>query len=201
MKAKQKSTHSRAAQAMLEFALVGPIFFMCLFAATSAMLYEFERSLVVTGVTTGARTAVSSITPLSLNSNLGTPTTADQAASQAAATMAHSLLGTKVINLNAPGCLFGGLPCTLVVQAQTCLARGAVPKLLPFTQGTVYVYAKAWLPGAPGACSASATSSETQIVASGVPANLVGALTINKWTPFIIPLTIQATVTGVQFQP
>jgi hypothetical protein len=169
---------------MLEFAIVGPIFFLCLFAALSSMVYEFERSLVVTAVTTGARTAASA--------SVGAPNSSvaqanlDQAAKQARDLMAHSLIGTNVIDLNDPACIITGLSCPTAVGLLPCLTSASpkLPAWFPQSQGIVYVYAT-------NKCG----NNEIQVVATGSPANLVGAFKIR------IPLTIQATVVAVEYQP
>ena len=182
MKAHRKST--RSGQSMLEFAIVGPIFFLCLFMALSSMVYEFERSLVVTAVTTGARTAASA--------SVGAPNSSvaqinlKQAAQQSRDLMAHSLIGTTVYNANDPlsGCSYLGTPCSALVPLLGCMRPGGPPPPVPITQGTIIVYAT-------NACG----NDEIQVVAIGSPANLVGVFKIN------IPLTIQATVVAVEYQP
>jgi hypothetical protein len=188
MKTKQKA-NSRG-QAMLEFALVGRIFFFCLFFATAIMLYEFERSLVVTGVTTGTRDAVSASAAAG-----SLPTDAaslDYASAQATKLMRGSLCfsncargGTNVIDLRNPpaGCTVAGIPCRAAALAAPCLRSGASPFQGAAPQGTIYVYAT-------GSCG----NNEIQVVAAGSPANLVGFLNIK------IPLTIQATAVGVQYR-
>ena len=186
MKANQKAM--RRAQAMVEFAIVGPIFFLCLFFATGIMLYEFERSLVVTGVTTGARDAVSSSASAGALPNV--PASLSFASAQAAKLMGNSLLanspgGTKVVDLNSSlvGCFNYGVPLTYCTGAAPCLVRGASPIQNIAPQGTIFVYAT-------GGCG----NGEIQVVASGSPRNLVGFLGIK------IPLTIQATAVGVEYQ-
>jgi len=185
MKGSRKAT--RLGQSIVEFAIVGPIFFLCLFFATGIMLYEFERSLVVTGVTTGARDAVTA----TIGGSPNTPYSLSLSSAHATKLLSGSLLanspgGTKVIDLNASplACVTYGINFSYCAGNGPCLrAQGQSPLLSSIPNNTVFVYAT-------GACGGG----EAQVVAVGYPANLVGFLKIK------IPLTIQATAVGVQYQ-
>jgi hypothetical protein len=80
-------------QATIEFALVGPIFFILLFFCITGGLYAFERSSAVTAVTAGAKVAAGGI---STGSGANTPALLS-AENQTVALLKNGLLGTQII--------------------------------------------------------------------------------------------------------
>ena len=190
-------------QAMLEFAVVGPLFVFVLLMMTTIVIYEMERSFMVNSITTATRTAVSSSVGASPTATL-TNADLNVIAEQARTTMQHTLLGTTIINLNAPGCsMRGGRPtgfgggggfggsCANLIALQPCLSRGGSVRNFPSSIGTVYVYAKAF---PPGTCSANDLNEVVQVVATGDASSILDVVHVT------IPITIQATAVRVNYQ-
>jgi hypothetical protein len=188
---------------MVEFAVVGPLFVLVLLMMVTVVIYEMERSFIVNSVTTATRTAVSSAAGAAPTA-IPTPADLYAVAEQAKTNMAHTLLGTAIIDLNSPTCSvrspgpirppFFGPSCAALIAAQPCITRGVSPIGLPRPIGTLYVYAKYFPPLIPNACSATNPAGLVQVVASGDASSVLSVVHVG------IPITIQSTAVRVNYQ-